>query len=171
MRWLYLSNLIFIVIHFVETQDLASLQFILSDDKWELNMSLIIKRPVILKNIVTEKFKQQLMEDLSNAVKQIDIRINQMNFQEKRISSTDKQQKKKIAMMREELRQERNRQEQIKNDLQKRLEQIPQLEVGSEFIGGNYDAPVKIEIGDNIRAKLFPAEIIVKDGIVVDIKE
>lgn len=134
-------------------------------------MSLIIKRPVILKNIVTEKFKQQLMEDLSNAVKQIDIRINQMNFQERRISSTDKQQKKNIAVMREQLHQERNRQEQIKNDLQKRLEQIPQLEVDSEFVGGNYNAPVKIEVGDNIRTKLFPAEIIVKDGIVVDIKE
>lgn len=134
-------------------------------------MSLIIKRPVVLKNIVTEKFKQQLMEDLSNAVKQIDIRINQMNFQERRISSTDKQQKKEIAMMREELRQERNRQEQIKNNLQRRLEQIPQLEVGSESVSGNYDAPVKIEVGDNIRTKLFPAEIIVKDGIVVDIKE
>lgn len=137
-----------------------------------INMSLIVKRPVVLKNIVTEEFKKRLREDLSNAIKQINIRIDQMNFQEKRVITDDKQHsKKEIGVMQERLRQERVRQERVKNDLQRRLNEIPSLEIGSEFISGNYEAPVKIEIGDDIRQKLSQAEIIVKDGIVVETKE
>jgi len=135
-------------------------------------MSLIIKRPVILKNIVTEKFKKQLIEDLSNTIKQIDIRIDQMNFQEKRIIANDKQQSRKdIARKCEELRKEKDRQKQIRDDLQRKLDEIPQLEIGSDFISGTYDAPVKIEVGDNIMEKLSYAEIIIEDGIVVKIIE
>jgi len=133
-------------------------------------MSLIVKRPVVLKNIVTEEFKKQLNSDLNNTIKQIDLRIDQINFQERRIIA-NKQNRKEITAVLEELRQEKARQEKIKNDLQKRLNEILQLEVDTEFISGTYDAPVKIEIGDNIRQKLSPAEIVVKDGIVVDIIE
>ena len=132
---------------------------------------MIIKRPVILKNIVTEKFKKQLTKNLSDAIKQIDIRIDQMNFQERRIGTTDKQPRQEIATMREKLRQERVRQKRVRDDLQRRLDEIPHLEVGSEFISGTYDAPVKIEVGDNIMRKLSQAEIVIKDGIVVKIIE
>ena len=61
--------------------------------------------------------------------------------------------------------------EQIKLSLQRKLEEVEKLEIGSEFITGTYDAPVKIEVGDDIRQKLSQAEIIVKDGIVISIKE
>lgn len=135
-------------------------------------MSLIIKRPVILKNIVTEEFKKRLMEDLSNTIKQIDIKIDQMNFQERRVIANDKQQgKEEIGVMRERLRQEKARQKRIRDDLQRKLNEIPSLEIGSEFISGTYDAPVKIEVGDNIMKKLSQAEIIIKNGIVVEIRD
>ena|GEM_PF-1160821 len=136
----------------------------------EIDMSLIIKRPVILKTIVTEEFKEQLTKNLSNTIKQIDIRIDQMNFREKKIIANDRQQiRQETALMREKLRQEKIRQEQIRDELQRKLDEIPSLEVGSEFISGTYDAPVKIEVGDNIMEKLSQAEIIIKDGVIINI--
>ncbi len=135
-------------------------------------MSLIVKRPVILKNIVTETFKKQLIEELSAAIKQIDMHLEQMEFQMRRtISELEKSDPRRARVAREEMMLERQRQEQIRHNLQKKLEEVSNLEIGSEFITGTYDAPVKIEVGDNIRQKLSQAEIIVKDGIVVGIRE
>ncbi|HEX30745.1 YlqD family protein [Candidatus Poribacteria bacterium] len=135
-------------------------------------MSLIVKRPVILKNIVTETFKKQLIEELSAAIKQIDMHLEQMEFQMRRtISELEKNDPRRARVAREEMMLERQRQEQIRHNLQKKLEEVSKLEIGSEFITGTYDAPVKIEVGDNIRQKLSQAEIIVKDGIVVGIRE
>jgi uncharacterized coiled-coil protein SlyX len=135
-------------------------------------MSLIVKRPVILKNIVTEAFKKQLIEELSAAIKQIDMHLEQMEFQMRRtLSELEKSDPKRARAAREEMLMERQRQEQIKHNLQRKLDEVSNLEIGSEFITGTYDAPVKIEVGDNIRQKLSQAEIIVKDGIVVGIRE
>ena len=73
--------------------------------------------------------------------------------------------------MRKELNIERDRQGQIRLDLKRKLDEIIQLDIGSVFTSGTYDAPVKIEVGDNIRSKLAQAEIIVKDGVVVQVIE
>ncbi|RKY05701.1 hypothetical protein DRP77_00030 [Candidatus Poribacteria bacterium] len=135
-------------------------------------MSLIVKRPVILKTIVTEKFKQELIQQLSEAIKQIEVKLEQMEFQMRRtIAELEKTDPKRARLVKEELMAEKRRQEQIKLSLQRKLEEVEKLEIGSEFITGTYDAPVKIEVGDDIRQKLSQAEIIVKDGIVISIKE
>ncbi len=135
-------------------------------------MALIVKRPVILKNIVTEKFKEQVTEELRTAIQQIELRLEQMEFQGRRMIADVKKRDQKRAMgLQDEFRNEKQRQLQLKANLEERLQEVRGLEPGSEFISGTYDAPVKIDVGDDIRAKLSQAEIIVKDGIVVQILE
>lgn len=135
-------------------------------------MSLIVKRPVVLKNVVTESFKKQITSELAEAIKQISMHIEQMDFQMRRtLSEVEKTNPQRARILREEMMIEKQRQEQIKLNLQKKLDEISELQIGSEYVTGNYDAPVKIEIGDSIRQKLSQAEIIVKDGIVVGIRE
>ena len=73
--------------------------------------------------------------------------------------------------MRKELNLERERQSQVRLNLQRKLDEVTQLEIDSIFASRTYDAPVKIDVGDDIRTKLSQAEIIVKDGIVVDVIE
>ena len=133
-------------------------------------MTLFVKRPVILKNIVTKEFKDRLIEELGQALDQIDRWFEQEEFQSRRlISEAEKQGNSDVV--RKELNIERDRQGQIRLDLKRKLDEIIQLDIGSVFTSGTYDAPVKIEVGDNIRSKLAQAEIIVKDGIVVQIIE
>jgi uncharacterized coiled-coil protein SlyX len=135
-------------------------------------MSLIVKRPVILKNIVTDAFKTQVVQELSQAVKQIEMHIDQMEFQHRRtLSDLERSDPKRANVVKEEMLLERQRQEQIRSNLQRKLEEVSALQIGSEYVTGNYDAPVKIEVGDSIREKLVQAEIVVKDGIVVGIRE
>jgi hypothetical protein len=51
------------------------------------------------------------------------------------------------------------------------LAEVEKLQIDQVFISGVYDSPVKIEVGDKIIAKLAQAEIIVKDGVVIEIRE
>ena len=133
-------------------------------------MALFVKRPVILKNIVTKEFKDRLVDELGQALDQIDRWFEQEEFQSRRlISEAEKQGNSDIV--RKELNIERDRQGQIRLDLNRKLDEIIQLDIGSVFTSGTYDAPVKIEVGDNIRSKLAQAEIIVKDGVVVQVIE
>ncbi len=135
-------------------------------------MSVIVKRPVILKNIVTPAFKEQLTKELQHAIRQIETWLQQEEFQSRRlIAEAQKREPRRVNQLREEIHQEREKQEQVKSNLSQKLAQVEQLEIDSLFTSGTYDAPVKIEIGNDIRAKLSQAEIIVKDGVVVQIIE
>ena len=64
---------------------------------------------------------------------------------------------------------ERDQQGQVRLNLKRKLDEVSQLTIDSVFISGTYDAPVKIEVGDDIQSKLSQAEIIVKDGVVVQV--
>ena len=135
-----------------------------------ITMTLFVKRPVILKNIVTKEFKDRLIDELGQALDQIDRWFEQEEFQSRRlISEAEKQGNSDVV--RKELNIERDRQGQIRLDLKRKLDEIIQLDIGSVFTSGTYDAPVKVEVGDNIRSKLAQAEIIVKDGVVVQVIE
>ena len=135
-------------------------------------MAIIVKRPVVLKNIVTPTFKEQLTKELEQAIHQIDTWLQQEEFQSRlMIAEAEKKNPRRINQLREEIRQERERQEQVRSNLEQKLNQVKRLEVDSVFISGTYDAPVKIEVGSDIRALLSQAEIVVKDGVVVQIIE
>lgn len=135
-------------------------------------MALIVKRPVVLKNIVTELFKEQVSGELRTAIQQIDLRLQQMEFQGRRmIADVGKRDQQRAAGLKDEFQTEKQRQLQLKSNLEERLQEVASLEVGAEFVSGTYDAPVKIEVGDHIQSKLSQAEILVKDGIVVQIHE
>jgi len=133
---------------------------------------LYLKRPVIVKNIVTKEFKEQQTEYLNYALEQIRVKLEQMEFQGRRlIADAAKKSQKELAELREGLRRERENQEQVKELLERRLAQISQLQENDIFISGTYESPVRIEIGDNIVQKLSQAEVVVKDGVVIQIVE
>ena len=135
-------------------------------------MTLYVKRPVLIKNVVTENFKKQMLEELSNAIKQIEIRLEQMEFRGRRmIADIGKKDQRKLSGLQEELKQEREKQRQLKEELEYKLSEIEKLQVGDVFVSGIYDSPVKIDVGDKIMEKLSQAEIIVEDGIVIQITE
>lgn len=135
-------------------------------------MAVIVKRPVILKNIVTSDFKTQLTEELQSAIRQVERWLEQEEFQSRRlIAEAQKLNPRRVEQIREETAQERENQVQALINLRHQLELIKLLENDELFVSGTYDAPVKIEVGDNIRTKLSQVEIIVKDGVVIQIIE
>ena len=135
-------------------------------------MAVIVKRPVVVKNIVTQAFKGQLTTEIEQAIRQIEEWLEQEEFKSRRmISEAQKHDARRVSQLREQARKEREKQEHVRDNLKQKLEQVEQLAIDSLFVSGTYDAPVKIEVGDDIRTKLSQAEVVVKDGTVVRIIE
>ena len=73
-------------------------------------MAVIVKRPVILKNIVTPAFKEQLTKELEHTIRQIETWLQQEEFQSRRlIAEAQKRDPRRVNQLREEIHQEREK--------------------------------------------------------------
>lgn len=134
--------------------------------------SLIIKRPVQIMAIVTEDFKKELIAELSEASDETQRRIEQMEFQGRRYLADIQRTNLQQAMaLRQQLEKEKGRYEDVKKELQERIEEITNLEIGSEYPRGTVESEMEIHEGINLFEKLSQARIIVKDGIIQEIRD
>lgn len=135
-------------------------------------MALILKRPVIVKHVVTESFKQAALSEVSSTLEQIERNLEQMEFQGRRmIAELERQAPTQAVQMREELKRERQRQEGLREELLAKQVQISGLELDSVFVSGTFEAPVQLNVGERFGSKMRQAEILVKDDVIVDIRE
>ncbi len=134
--------------------------------------SIELKRVVMVKAIVTEPFKQNLVKELDRAVANLDAQMNQMEGQSKNYLEDLKNKglMQKAAAFKHQLDEERARQAASKSDLLMKIEEAKRLQVGSEFVQGPLEGPVEVAVGDNLYKKVGGAEIIVKDGVVQEIR-
>jgi len=137
--------------------------------------AISLKRQVSIKAIVTETFKTNASNEIQQSLQQMDLNLQQLEFQAKRaISELEKRNPPaspdELNSLRMQVEQERQRILGGKNELLQRLNMISQLEMNSEFLQGTLDNYVEIKIGDNLYDKMSNAEVILKDGVVVEIR-
>lgn len=134
--------------------------------------SIELKRVVMVKAVVTEAFKDNLMKELERAVKNLDTQAQQMDFQAKSYMD-DLKKKGMISQMtafKHQLDEEKGRQAAAKADLQAKIEEAKKLVLNTEFIQGPLEGPITVKAGDNLYKKIGAAEILVKDGVVQEIR-
>lgn len=133
-------------------------------------MGLTITRPVIIKAVVTESFKRLYTQDLEDAVKRVDALVTQIDTQIRR-TELERQITPQSRAVRQQLELERARQESAKAELLMRLREAEQLQINSEFPQGTVEGLVDVAVGDNLFTKIGRTEIVVKDGIIMEIRE
>ena len=69
-----------------------------------------------------------------------------------------------------QLDEEKGRMAAAKADLNNKIEEAKKLKIGSEFVQGPLEGPVNVKVGDNLYKKIGAVEIIVKDGVIKDIR-
>jgi hypothetical protein len=114
-------------------------------------MPLTIRRQVTVKAVVTEELKEQLAAELQSALARLEAEIGQLEAQDG------------VAG---EIRKRRQQREQ----LVARMRELVRLEQGQEIVQGSVEGEVQVKAGDDW-ARLFAAEIVLKDGKVVAIRE
>jgi YlqD protein len=133
--------------------------------------AITVQRPVIIKTIVTEAFKRLYMADLEDAIKRVDAIMQQIDVQARRFELERQVTPQQSRNLRAQLELERQRQEATKIELQTRLREAQDLVLNSEFTQGTIEGMVEVAVGDNLFDKISRTEIIVKDGIVLEIRE
>lgn len=135
--------------------------------------SISLRRQVTIVAIVTENFRQQATAELQAGLQQTDMEAQQLEFQGKRALTDFEKRGASAAEMENikgQIEEQRQRIKAQKADLLAKLDMIGKLETGSEFIQGQVDNFVDVKVGDHIYAKLANPQVIIKDGIVQEIR-
>lgn len=133
--------------------------------------SLTLIRPVLVKVKVTEGYKKAAAAELQDAVRRIELELQHLDFQEKRlISELEKKNPQGVSAARQHLEQERQRRVENRQKLIDKLKEVGQLALGSEVIYGKMESPVELRVGDDWRSVLG-VEIVLQDGIVIAIRQ
>jgi hypothetical protein len=133
---------------------------------------MILRRQVMLKAIVTEKLKDELKREVTDAIAQVEEGQQQLDVQSRRVMLELQRSDLNRAMaFRQQLEAEKRKQDDLKTELRERLQEYEALELGSEYVRGLLEGSVEVREGDNISDKMGKAEILVKDDVVIAIRE
>ena len=132
-----------------------------------------LKRVVMVKAVVTESFKNNLIGELERAIANIESQSSQMGERSKAYMENLKQKglMQKAAAFKHQMEEEQAKQSAAKADLAMKIEEAKKLQLNSEFVQGPLEGPVTVHIGENLYKKVGGAELIVKDGIIQEIRE
>ncbi len=134
--------------------------------------SITIQRKVILRSIVTDQLKQELDQELQNAMDEIDQRIQQIDFRaQPYITGLQRSNIQQAMAVRKQVEAEKEKHQQLRSTLEQRRQQVQALNTGDEIVRGTLDSQVEIDEGDNLAEAIAGVEIVTKDDIVVEIRQ
>jgi hypothetical protein len=141
--------------------------------------SIQLIRQIAVRAIVTENFKNQVSNEIQRNLQQIDAELQQLEFKGKRaISEIEKRSqgqmtndaRVQIETIRGQVEQEKMRLLQLKEEMMGQNQALTELPIGSVVTQFTVENPVEVRIGENIFQRLEGGEILVKDGIIQEIR-
>ncbi len=133
---------------------------------------ITIHRPVQVKIVLTEVSRQLLLAEYNRQAKQLQNELDQWQFQGKKLlAEAQKKTGDSYKFMRERIaREERVRKEKLEM-LQFQIKQVENLPEGSEIYHTTVESSTQVKIGDVWDEIMDGTEIILKDGVVIDIRQ
>ncbi|HBB30494.1 MAG TPA: hypothetical protein DDZ80_04505 [Cyanobacteria bacterium UBA8803] len=144
----------------------------------ESQSSLLLKRPVNIKAIVTPRWKEEVQQQLQGQINQIDAQLQQLDLQGQRaIAEIQKQSLKppssQVAQQVENIQLQVNQKKsellEQKNQQLQQLQQVQMLELDQEVNQGQIESFFRVSPGDNLVRKM-QVEILLRDGVVEEIR-
>ncbi len=143
-----------------------------------VNSSLMLKRPITVKAIVTSRWKEEVQEQLQSQISQLDQQMQQLEMQGKRTveeiqkktkNAANPQAGKQIENIKSQVNQKNSEILNKKNQLLQQLQQVQLLELDKEVVQAQMESFFRVEKGDNLVQKLN-VEIVIRDGVIEDIR-
>jgi|GEM_PF-359355 len=141
---------------------------------WEgatiLTTVLTIKRPITVKAVVTDSLVKQTVTELQAGIRKVEAELQQLELHGRRLlGELEKQGQPRTAEFRQQMEAEKAKREETKANLLERIKEVSRLVPGEEVVQGTVDGIKEVRVGDQWE-DVFATEIIVKDGIVVEIR-
>ena len=131
---------------------------------------MIVRVPVAVKAKVTEDLKLKIVGDLQNTIKNMELDLEQVEFQAKKALHLAASDLSVLPALREQIDIERNKRTAAKQEAEAKLKRAEALELGAEIGHGTLERTVEITVGTNIDT-LMGAEILTEDGKVIAFRE
>ena len=140
--------------------------------------SLMMKRPITVKAIVTAQWKEEVQEQLQNQLTQLDKQIQQLEMQgtrtveelkKKTSDPSSAQVTKQVDNIQSQVNQKKGELLNKKNQILQQLQQVQLLELDQEVVQAQMESFFRVEKGDNLVKKLN-VEVVLRDGIVEEIR-
>ncbi|HZW48722.1 MAG TPA: YlqD family protein [Bacillota bacterium] len=129
-----------------------------------------IHYPVTVKVIVTEPFLAGLRLEIDAQIKRLLTEIDQIIYQQKLLSlEQTKNPKKQMTVQLQQLEIEKQKRLDAQQRMLERKKESLQLTVGSEVLHSKNEGSIEVAVGDEWQSVTMQ-EIILKDGIVVEIR-
>ncbi len=130
-----------------------------------------VKRNVVIKGIVTPWLKDDLKAKANALIKQTEIEMQTLERQLRQLSvmvpgENDAQKN----LIRQQLQIELNDRETLVRQLRSDLANIDKLQDGEEVVYAVLEGYVDLQPGDRFEEKVNNAEIVIKDGEVVELR-
>jgi len=133
---------------------------------------ITVKRSIGVCVIVSEEFKAELKGELEEAATETQRRIDQMEMHSRRLLAELQRSDLSQAMQaRKQIEAERQRHDALKQDIQRQLQEVDKLDIGSEYPRGTVEGVVDLNTGDDLVQKLSGSQIVIKDGVIVEFRE
>jgi ABC-type Zn uptake system ZnuABC Zn-binding protein ZnuA len=134
--------------------------------------SVIVKRNILLKAIVTDVLKQEVSEELQEAADEITQRLQELDVAGRRyITDLQRTDLQRAMALRQQVEAERKKQEGVREQLLARKQQVAEWKPGEEVVRGTLEGFVEVKEGDNIAVVLGGTEMVVEDDVVKAIRE
>lgn len=127
-----------------------------------------VLRRAIVKQVLTEKSKTMLYDSFSQEKKRYETECEHLDFEKRKTLKHSQKNDHPYVTSRFQEEIER-RQEKIRT-LNFKIEQLESLPLGAEIVEREIQFIDEIKVGDRMDNLLAPAEIIVKDGIITEIR-
>jgi hypothetical protein len=140
--------------------------------------SLLLKRPVTIKVIVTPRWKEEAQQQLQAQMGQIDAQIQQLETQGQRAIAEIQRQSlvplppaaaQQIDNIQIQVNQKKSEFLEQKNQYLQQLQQVQLLELNQEVAQAQLESFFRVEKGDNLVAKMN-VELVLRDGVVEEIR-
>ncbi len=131
---------------------------------------ITIMRRIKVKAIVTERLKHELVQQIQEGIKKIEMELSFLEQRNKRaLTELTLKASPQVQAVREQFEWEKKKREEGRAALLEQLKKINGLEEGTEVLQGEVEGPVEIKPGDNWD-EILDKEIIIKDGVVIHIR-
>jgi F0F1-type ATP synthase membrane subunit b/b' len=141
-------------------------------------MTLTLKRPIVIKVIVTPRWKEEVQQQLQGQVGQLDNQLQQLDQQAQKIIEDIKRQSitpipPQVAQQIDNIQIQANQKKaqilEQKNQALQQLQQVQMLEMGQEAVQAQMEGYCNVAVGDNLIQKLN-VQIVMRDGVVEEIR-
>jgi len=134
--------------------------------------SVTIKRNVLLRAIVTDKLRQEVSQELQDAADEITQRLQELDVAGRRyITDLQRTDLQRAMALRQQVEAEKKKQEQVREQLLARKQQVGEWKNGDEVVRGTIEGWVEVNEGDNLAVLLGGTELVVEDDIVKAIRQ